>query len=43
MLTDTTTHVKEESRMYLPSTRQYSDPAFLESRRQIEEICDDTK
>ena len=43
ILTNTPTHVKQEIRVDLPRPRQYSDPAFLEIRRQIEEICDDTK
>lgn len=42
ILTNTPTCVKQEVRADLPRPRQYSDPAFLEIRRQIEEICDDT-
>ena len=42
ILTNTPTCVKQEVRVDLPRPRQYSDPAFLEIRRQIEEICDDT-
>lgn len=42
ILTNTPTRVKQEVRVDLPRPRQYSDPAFLEIRRQIEEICDDT-
>ena len=42
ILTNTPTCVKQEVRVDLPRPRQYSDPAFLEVRRQIEEICDDT-
>ena len=34
--------VKHEIKVDLPRPRVYSDPAFLEIRRQIEEICDDT-
>ena len=42
ILTNTPTHIKEEIKVDLPRPRQYSDPAFLEIRRKIEEICDDT-
>ena len=42
ILTNTPTSIKEEVRVDLPRPRSYSDPAFLEIRRQIEEICDDT-
>ena len=42
ILTNTPTRVKQEVRVDLPRPRQYSDPAFLEIRCQIEEICDDT-
>ena len=42
ILTNTPTHIKQEIRVDLPRPRSYSDPAFLEIRRQIEEICDDT-
>ena len=42
ILTNTPTHIKEEIKVDLPRPRQYSDPAFLEIRRRIEEICDDT-
>ncbi len=42
ILTNTPTHIKEEIKVDLPRPRQYSDPAFLDIRRRIEEICDDT-
>ena len=42
ILTNTPTHIKQEIKVDLPRPRQYSDPAFLDIRRQIEEICDDT-
>ena len=42
ILTNTPTRIKHEIKVDLPRPRVYSDPAFLEIRRQIEEICDDT-
>ena len=42
ILTNTPTQIKHELKVDLPRPREYSDPAFLEIRRQIEEICDDT-
>ena len=42
ILTNAPTCVKQEVKVNLPRPRQYSDPAFLKIRRQIEEICDDT-
>lgn len=42
ILTNTPTHIKYEVKVDLPRPRQYSDPAFLKIRREIEEICDNT-
>ena len=42
ILTNTPTHIKHEVKVDLQRPRSYSDPAFLEIRRQIEDICDDT-
>lgn len=42
ILTNTPTSIRAEVTVDLPRPRRYSDPKFLEIRRQIEEICEST-
>lgn len=42
ILTNTPTSIRQEIKVDLPRPRKYSDPAFLQIRRQIEDICEST-